>query len=43
MGNPGQIYFRDVKTLEFDLQGRYRVVIVGHSHKPRDEQVVDVL
>lgn len=33
----------DVKTLEFDPQGRYRVVIAGHSHKPRNEWVGDVL
>lgn len=33
----------DVKTLDFDPQGRYRVVIAGHSHKPRNEWVGDVL
>ena len=27
----------DVKTLQIDPQGRYRVVIAGHSHKPRSE------
>ncbi|BES70078.1 metallophosphoesterase family protein [Marinobacter nanhaiticus D15-8W] len=33
----------DVKTLDFDPQGRCRVVIAGHSHKPRNEWVDDVL
>ena len=33
----------DVKTLDVDPQGRYRVVIAGHSHKPRNEWVDDVL
>lgn len=33
----------DVKTLDMDPQGRYRVVIAGHSHKPRNEWVGDVL
>ena len=33
----------DVKTLDFDPQGRYRVVIAGHSHKPRNESIGDVL
>lgn len=33
----------DVKALDFDPQGRYRVVIAGHSHKPRNEWVDDVL
>lgn len=33
----------DVKTLDFDPQGRYRVVIAGHSHKPRNEWIGDVL
>lgn len=33
----------DVKTLDVDPQGRYRVVIAGHSHKPRNEWVGDVL
>lgn len=33
----------DVKTLEFDPQSRYRVVIAGHSHKPRNEWSGDVL
>jgi putative phosphoesterase len=33
----------DVKTLDFDPQGRYRVVIAGHSHKPRNEWIDDVL
>ncbi|QSP94822.1 metallophosphoesterase family protein [Marinobacter salinisoli] len=33
----------DVKTLDIDPQGRYRVVIAGHSHKPRNEWVGDVL
>lgn len=33
----------DVKTLDFDPHGRYRVVIAGHSHKPRNEWIEDVL
>ena len=33
----------DVKTLDFDPQSRFRVVIAGHSHKPRNEWVGDVL
>ncbi|MGM0766686.1 MAG: metallophosphoesterase family protein [Pseudomonadota bacterium] len=33
----------DVKTLDLDPQGRFRVVIAGHSHKPRNEWVGDVL
>ena len=33
----------DVKTLNFDPQGRYRVVIAGHSHRPRNEWIGDVL
>ncbi|WP_336366047.1 metallophosphoesterase family protein [Marinobacter sp. C2H3] len=33
----------DVKTLAFDPHGRYRVVVAGHSHKPRNEWVGDVL
>ncbi|WP_138438978.1 metallophosphoesterase family protein [Marinobacter alexandrii] len=33
----------DVKTLDTDPQGRYRVVIAGHSHKPRNEWIRDVL
>ena len=33
----------DVKTLDFDPQGRCCVVIAGHSHKPRNEWVDDVL
>ncbi|WP_421911245.1 metallophosphoesterase family protein [Marinobacter sp.] len=33
----------DVKTLDIDPQGRYRVVIAGHSHKPRNEWIGDVL
>lgn len=33
----------DVKTLDFDPQGRYRIVIAGHSHKPRNEWIGDVL
>ncbi|ROT93677.1 metallophosphoesterase [Marinobacter sp. R17] len=33
----------DVKTLDFDPQGRYRVVIAGHSHKPRNEWIDGVL
>ncbi|MBL3826580.1 MULTISPECIES: metallophosphoesterase family protein [unclassified Marinobacter] len=33
----------DVKTLDMDPQGRYRAVIAGHSHKPRNEWVGDVL
>lgn len=33
----------DVKTLDFDPQGRCRVVIAGHSHKPRNEWIGDVL
>ncbi|WP_150910430.1 metallophosphoesterase family protein [Marinobacter halotolerans] len=33
----------DVKTLDFDPQGRYGVVIAGHSHKSRNEWIGDVL
>lgn len=33
----------DVKTLDTEPQGRYRVVIAGHSHEPRNEWVGDVL
>jgi putative phosphoesterase len=33
----------DVKTLDMDPQGRYRVVIAGHSHKPRNEWIDGVL
>ena len=33
----------DVKALKFDPQGSYRVVIAGHSHKPRNEWIGDVL
>jgi len=33
----------DVKILDIDPQGRYRVVIAGHSHKPRNEWIGDVL
>ena len=33
----------DVKALDFEPQGRYRVVIAGHSHKPRNEWIGDVL
>ncbi|MDK8463465.1 metallophosphoesterase family protein [Marinobacter sp. SS13-12] len=33
----------DVKSLDIEPQGRYRVVIAGHSHKPRNERVGDVL
>ncbi|TBW57616.1 metallophosphoesterase [Marinobacter halodurans] len=33
----------DVKALDFDPRGRYRVVIAGHSHKPRNEWIDDVL
>ena len=33
----------DVKTLDVDPQGRYRAVISGHSHKPRNELIGDVL
>ena len=33
----------DVKTLDLDPQGRYRLVIAGHSHKPRNEWIGDVL
>ena len=33
----------DVKTLDMDPQGRYRVVIAGHSHKSRNEWIGDVL
>ncbi|MDI9244605.1 metallophosphoesterase family protein [Marinobacter sp. CHS3-4] len=33
----------DVKTLDVDPQSRYRVVIAGHSHKPRNEWIGDVL
>lgn len=41
----GHVFYilHDVKTLEFDPQGRYRVVIAGHSHKPRNEWFGDVL
>ena len=41
----GQAFYmlHDVKTLDIDPQGRYRVVIAGHSHKPRNEWVGDVL
>jgi putative phosphoesterase len=40
----GQAFYmlHDVKTLDIDPQGRYRVVIAGHSHKPRNEWVGDV-
>lgn len=33
----------DVKILDIDPQGRYRVVIAGHSHKPRNEWIGNVL
>jgi uncharacterized protein len=33
----------DVKALDFDPQGRYGVVIAGHSHKPRNEWIGNVL
>ncbi|WP_148863877.1 metallophosphoesterase family protein [Marinobacter fonticola] len=33
----------DVKTLDLDPRGHYRVVVAGHSHKPRNEWVDDVL
>lgn len=33
----------DVKTLDLDPRGLYRVVIAGHSHKPRNEWIDDVL
>lgn len=33
----------DVKTFDINPQGRYRVVIAGHSHKPRNEWIDDVL
>jgi len=33
----------DIKTLEFDPHGRYRVLIAGHSHKPRNEWIGNVL
>ncbi|MDL0433647.1 metallophosphoesterase family protein [Marinobacter sp. TBZ242] len=33
----------DVKTFDIDPQGRYRVVIAGHSHKPHNEWIGDVL
>ena len=41
----GQAFYmlHDVKTLDIDPQGRYRVVIAGHSHKPRNEWIGDVL
>lgn len=41
----GQAFYmlHDVKTLDLDPQGRYRVVIAGHSHKPRNEWIDDVL
>ncbi|WP_323127536.1 metallophosphoesterase family protein [Marinobacter orientalis] len=33
----------DVKTLDIDPQGHYRVVIPRHSHKPRNEWIGGVL
>ena len=42
LGHPFYM-LHDVKTLDIDPQGRYRVVIAGHSHKPRNEWVGDVL
>ncbi|WP_165855838.1 metallophosphoesterase family protein [Marinobacter sp. JSM 1782161] len=33
----------DVKTLDLDPRDRYRVVIAGHSHKPRNEWIDGVL
>ncbi|MFE8072476.1 metallophosphoesterase family protein [Marinobacteraceae bacterium S3BR75-40.1] len=33
----------DVKTLDFEPEGRFDVVIAGHSHKPRNERVGQVL
>lgn len=41
----GHVFYmlHDVKTLDIDPQGRYRVVIAGHSHKPRNEWIGDVL
>ena len=37
------VILHDVKILDIDPQGRYRVVIAGHSHKPRNEWIGDVL
>jgi predicted phosphodiesterase len=31
------------KTLDIDPQGSYRVVLAGHSHRPRNEWIGDVL
>ena len=42
LGHPFYM-LHDVKTLDFDPQGRYRVVVAGHSHKPRNEWIGDVL
>jgi putative phosphoesterase len=42
LGHPFYM-LHDVKTLDLDPHGRYRVVIAGHSHKPRNERVGDVL
>ena len=39
----GFYMLHDVKSLDIDPQGRYRVVIAGHSHKPRNEWIGDVL
>lgn len=39
----GFYMLHDLKTLDIDPQGRYRVVIAGHSHKPRNEWIGDVL
>ena len=39
----GIYMLHDIKTLDHDPQSRYRVVISGHSHKPRNEWVGDVL
>ncbi|MDX1635879.1 MAG: metallophosphoesterase family protein [Marinobacter sp.] len=42
LGHPFYM-LHDVKTLDFDPEGRYRVVIAGHSHKPRNEWLGGVL
>ncbi|NMT64343.1 metallophosphoesterase family protein [Marinobacter orientalis] len=42
---PGHAFYmlHDAKTLDINPQGCYRVVIAGHSHKPRNEWIGDVL
>lgn len=39
----GFYMLHDVKNLDVDPQGRYRVIIAGHSHKPRNEWIDGVL